>query len=112
MSKITSLVFGAALALSPAIVCAQTNPSNNTDQNNNSTTSSQTTTRSTTTRSNSTNNGTTSSATNGQATSPAANNATTANRSMPNTAAGWLPMLLSGGFLSGAGISLRRLVRK
>lgn len=31
-----------------------------------------------------------------------------ANRSMPNTSAGWLMMLLSGGALSGAGLSLRR----
>src|SRR5436190_385170 len=53
--------------------------------------------------------------------SSAASNATTArstarnrsdsgaaNRSMPNTSAGWLMMLLSGGALSGAGLSLRR----
>jgi hypothetical protein len=49
----------------------------------------------------------------------AASNATTArstarnmnsgaDRSMPNTSAGWLMMLLSGGALSGAGLSLRR----
>jgi len=31
-----------------------------------------------------------------------------ANRSMPNTSADWLMMLLSGGALSGAGLSLRR----
>jgi hypothetical protein len=31
-----------------------------------------------------------------------------ANREMPNTSAGWLMMLLSGGALSGAGFSLRR----
>jgi hypothetical protein len=31
-----------------------------------------------------------------------------ANRSMPNTSAGWLMMLLSGGALSGAGLTLRR----
>jgi hypothetical protein len=31
-----------------------------------------------------------------------------ADRSMPNTSAGWLMMLLSGGALSGAGLSLRR----
>jgi hypothetical protein len=31
-----------------------------------------------------------------------------ANRAMPNTSAGWLMMLLSGGALSGAGMSLRR----
>jgi len=31
-----------------------------------------------------------------------------AERSMPNTSAGWLMMLLSGGALSGAGLSLRR----
>lgn len=31
-----------------------------------------------------------------------------ANRSMPNTSAGWLMMLLSGSALSGAGMSLRR----
>jgi len=46
--------------------------------------------------------------------SPATNNGTMdnngggANRSMPNTSAGWLMMLLSGGALSGAGMSLRR----
>jgi hypothetical protein len=33
---------------------------------------------------------------------------TAADRSMPNTSAGWLMMLLSGGALSGAGLSLRR----
>src|SRR4051794_18430589 len=33
---------------------------------------------------------------------------TGADRSMPNTSAGWLMMLLSGGALSGAGLSLRR----
>jgi len=32
----------------------------------------------------------------------------TADRSMPNTSAGWLMMLLSGGALSGAGMALRR----
>jgi hypothetical protein len=32
----------------------------------------------------------------------------TANREMPHTSAGWLMMLLSGGMLSGAGLSLRR----
>jgi hypothetical protein len=32
----------------------------------------------------------------------------TANRTMPETSAGWLMMLLSGGALSGAGLSLRR----
>ena len=65
-------------------------------------------------------------ATNGQATSQAANNQSTvpdnsANReaqdtttststpsSMPHTSAGWLMMLLSGGALSGAGMTLRR----
>jgi LPXTG-motif cell wall-anchored protein len=31
-----------------------------------------------------------------------------ADRSMPNTSAGWLMMLLSGGTLSGAGLALRR----
>lgn len=35
-------------------------------------------------------------------------NAGSANRTMPNTSAGWLMMLLSGGALSGAGLSLRR----
>jgi len=59
--------------------------------------------------------------TQGQSTTSAANNATTArstardmndtgsaDRSMPNTSAGWLMMLLGGGALSGAGMSLRR----
>ncbi len=36
------------------------------------------------------------------------NDTGSANRSMPNTSAGWLMMLLSGGALSGAGLSLRR----
>jgi LPXTG-motif cell wall-anchored protein len=31
-----------------------------------------------------------------------------ADRSMPNTSAGWLMMLLSGGALSSAGFALRR----
>jgi LPXTG-motif cell wall-anchored protein len=31
-----------------------------------------------------------------------------ADRSMPDTAAGWLMMLLGGGALSGAGFALRR----
>jgi LPXTG-motif cell wall-anchored protein len=31
-----------------------------------------------------------------------------ADRSMPNTAAGWVMMLLSGGALSSAGFALRR----
>jgi len=56
----------------------------------------------------------------GQSTTAADNSATTgmntarsrndsgADRSMPNTSAGWLMMLLSGGALSGAGLSLRR----
>lgn len=35
-------------------------------------------------------------------------NTGSANRSMPNTSAGWLMMLLSGGALSGAGLSLRK----
>jgi len=34
--------------------------------------------------------------------------ANSANRSMPNTSAGWLMMLMSGGALSGAGMMLRR----
>jgi hypothetical protein len=36
------------------------------------------------------------------------NDTGSANRSMPNTSAGWLMMLLSGGALSGAGMTLRR----
>ena len=36
------------------------------------------------------------------------NDTGSADRSMPNTSAGWLMMLLSGGALSGAGLSLRR----
>jgi len=61
------------------------------------------------------------STTQGRSTTSAANNATTArstardmndtgsaDRSMPNTSAGWLMMLLGGGALSGAGMSLRR----
>jgi LPXTG-motif cell wall-anchored protein len=36
------------------------------------------------------------------------NNNNTANREMPNTDAGWLMMLLSGGALSGAGLMLRK----
>src|SRR3982750_2839137 len=36
------------------------------------------------------------------------NDTGTADRSMPNTSAGWLMMLLSGGAPSGAGLSLRR----
>jgi len=36
------------------------------------------------------------------------NDNSAADRSMPNTSAGWLMMLLSGGALSGAGLSLRR----
>jgi len=44
---------------------------------------------------------------------PAENNnmnnyTTSANRSMPSTAADWLMMMLSGGMLSGAGLALRR----
>jgi len=35
-------------------------------------------------------------------------NGGSANRSMPNTSAGWLMMLLSGGALSGAGLALRK----
>jgi hypothetical protein len=46
------------------------------------------------------------------ATSTAAQHGSTdsgsADRSMPNTSAGWLMMLLSGGALSGAGLTLRR----
>jgi hypothetical protein len=38
----------------------------------------------------------------------AADRSSTADRSMPNTAAGWVMMLLSGGTLSGAGLALRR----
>jgi hypothetical protein len=37
-----------------------------------------------------------------------ANMNNSANRAMPDTSAGWLMMLLSGGALSGAGLSLRR----
>ena len=40
--------------------------------------------------------------------STARNDNSAADRSMPNTSAGWLVMLLSGGALSGAGLSLRR----
>jgi len=40
--------------------------------------------------------------------STARSTASSADRSMPNTSAGWLMMLLSGGALSGAGLSLRR----
>jgi len=57
-------------------------------------------------------------ATTAPATSPATTVATTApstmtdansaNREMPNTSAGWVMMLLSGGALSGAGLMLRR----
>jgi hypothetical protein len=36
------------------------------------------------------------------------NDTSSADRSMPNTSAGWLMMLLSGGALSGAGLSLSR----
>jgi hypothetical protein len=42
------------------------------------------------------------------ATTGSTNENSSANRSMPNTSAGWLMMLLSGGALSGAGFSLRR----
>jgi hypothetical protein len=51
------------------------------------------------------------STTSGRSTMSAADrNATSgsADRSMPNTAAGWVMMLLSGGTLSGAGLALRR----
>jgi len=53
------------------------------------------------------------SATTGMRTARSRNNRGTsdnsaADRSMPNTSAGWLMMLLSGGALSGAGLSLRR----
>ena len=34
-----------------------------------------------------------------------------ANRTMPSTAANWLGMLLGGGVLSGAGMTLRRWMR-
>jgi hypothetical protein len=40
--------------------------------------------------------------------STARSTASSADRTMPNTSAGWLMMLLSGGALSGAGLSLRR----
>jgi hypothetical protein len=40
--------------------------------------------------------------------STARNDTSSADRSMPNTSAGWLMMLLSGGALSGAGLSLSR----
>jgi hypothetical protein len=43
-----------------------------------------------------------------QANNMPAQSATSANRTMPATSAGWLMMLLSGGALSGAGLSLRR----
>jgi len=52
------------------------------------------------------------SATTGMSTARSRNNRgmsdSAADRSMPNTSAGWLMMLLSGGALSGAGLSLRR----
>jgi hypothetical protein len=41
-------------------------------------------------------------------TPPAATTAATTRHTMPNTSAGWLMMMLSGGALSGAGLSLRR----
>ena len=40
--------------------------------------------------------------------STVASNANSANREMPDTSAGWVMMLLSGGALSGAGMMLRR----
>jgi len=42
------------------------------------------------------------------ATASSRTTSTSADRSMPNTSAGWLMMLLSGGALSGAGFALRR----
>jgi len=49
-----------------------------------------------------------SNATTARSTARNMNDSGAANRSMPNTSAGWLMMLLSGGALSGAGLSLRR----
>jgi hypothetical protein len=46
------------------------------------------------------------------ATTQATQTTGTANREMPNTSAGWLMMLLSGGALSGAGMTLRRKLGK
>jgi len=49
-----------------------------------------------------------SNATTARSTARNMNDTGAADRSMPNTSAGWLMMLLSGGALSGAGLSLRR----
>lgn len=48
------------------------------------------------------------STTNNQNTTGNMNETGSANRSMPNTSAGWLMMLLSGGALSSAGLALRK----
>ena len=106
MSRFVPYAFGVALALSPAIVCAQTNNGNT--RPNYDSSSSQTTTQTNQNSTSTKTNGTTTPATNNNMTSPAANNAGTANRAMPNTAANWLPALFGGSLLAGAGVSLRR----
>jgi len=47
-------------------------------------------------------------ATTARSTTRSMSDTSSADRAMPNTSAGWLMMLLSGGALSGAGLSLRR----
>ncbi len=108
MSKLVPFVFGAALALSPAIVCAQTNNGNPNNPNDNNTTTGQTTPGQA--NQNNMNNGTGNHGTTTNGTTPGAanNNTGAANRAMPNTAADWLPALLGGSLLAGAGVSLRR----
>ena len=107
MSKLATIAFGAAIVLAPALGFAQ---QTSTNPNNQKGTSSYRTQKGTPGQSSSStsNNGTS----NGQ-TTPGANNSTNSNgsadRTMPQTAAGWLGMLLSGSTLSGAGLWLRRL---
>jgi hypothetical protein len=97
---------------SPATNKTTTSPAaNTTTAQSDTTTQSPATTTSTMTAQNQT--ATQPSTTQRQSTMPPATTASTnenssANRSMPNTSAGWLMMLLSGGALSRAGFSLRR----
>jgi hypothetical protein len=68
----------------------------------------QTTTHPSTTQGRSTVSAANNSATTARSTARDMNDTSSADRSMPNTSAGWLMMLLGGGALSGAGMSLRR----
>jgi len=107
MGRFNTFVLGMVLALSPAVVLAQDNRQAPSPRQNNSVTSGEPTT-----------DHNMQPATLAPATAAPIggdySHATTgsADRSMPDTASGWLDLLVGGSLLSTAGVSMRRLMAR